>query len=365
MATETITGHFTCDNSYAVYLGKQTSVTTKVLPADPDTGITNTLASEIFQGDDVTFTAETGDWFYVIAWSDNGGKQGFIGEFSGNKTILTGDSAWEVYGTGKDYGNNQAPPMAEINAQIQLANSNNAWKATAVGPRNADSNQIFGGAATLKIANVTDEAKWIWHDSGRNGSQSPFEGFNHEEFLIFRIPVWKMAEALDPEAPAPTPTPAPAHSCCCQSAPACCPDPVIDFEVQISRVRIAKSNVSRDGRADVQLTGYALGVSAVVPGMGSFLVLNTQWDWRVVNKHIADIAVPKDGSAVVPLMAEALVSLATSMRMGAAQELKSLTLKPGEAVAPQVLSIECLDARGAGSKELVFVLEVEFMAYQK
>ena len=68
MATETITGHFTCDNSYAVYVGTQSAVVTKVLPTTGD-GITNSNATQIFQGDDVTFTASSGDYFYHCALS--------------------------------------------------------------------------------------------------------------------------------------------------------------------------------------------------------------------------------------------------------------------------------------------------------
>jgi hypothetical protein len=364
MATETITGHFTCDNNYAVYVGDQNSVVTKVLPTTGD-GVTNTNATQIFQGDDVTFTADPGDYFYIIAWSDDSGKQGLVGEFSGTKTIFTGDAAWEVYPTGKNYNNDSAPKMAEINNHITAANAASGWKATTVGPRNADSDQIFSsGNPNLKVANIDDEAKWIWYDSGKNPGASVFQGFNHEEFLIFRIPTEKMTEPVDPVDPS-----TPSHECCCgcQSQPIiCCPAPekTAQFDVAISRVRIAK-NSARDGKGEFMLTGYASGVSAVVPGMGSYITLFTNWGWRVMNKYVTSVSVKEDQTVTVPLMAEAVQSIASGMRMGASQELKSLQLTAGKATEPQILTIECIDARSNGNRENVFVLEVEFIAFQK
>jgi hypothetical protein len=374
MATETINGHFTCDNSYAVYVGTQAAVVTKVLPATGD-GISNSNATQIFTGEDVTFTANSGDYFYLIAWSDDSAVQGLIGEFSGTNTIFTGNAAWEVYATGKNYGNGQAPTASEINNHITSANSANAWKATAVGPTNANSSQIYAGASNLKVANISDDANWIWYDSGRNGGHSPFLGFNHDEFLIFRIPAWKMAEALDPDAPepnpAPTPAPAPeAHNCGCGCAPAqpiiCMPVPEKDasFDVIISRVRIVK-NSARDGKGEFMLTGYADGVSAVMPGMGSYITLYTNWGWRVMNKYVTTVDVKKDSTQHVPLMAEALLTVSGGMRFGASQELKYLELKPGQRPDAQILTVECIDARSNGNRENVFVLEIEFLAFQK
>lgn len=375
MATETINGHFTCDNSYAVYVGTQSAVVTKVLPTTGD-GITNSNATQIFQGDDVTFTANSGDYFYLIAWSDDSSVQGLIGEFTGTSTILTGDAAWEVYATGKNYGNNQAPTASEITGHIVAANSASAWKATAVGPTNANSSLIYGGPATLKVGNVRDNAQWIWYNSGKNGNNSAFVGFNHDEFLIFRIPAWKMAEELNPvnptpsPTPTPTPTPTPAHDCCCGCAPAqplvCMPAPVpvASFDISISRVRIVK-NSARDGKGEVMLTGYADGTSAVVPGMGSYITLFTNWGWRVMNKYVTTVAVAKDSSVSVPLMAEALLSITGGMRMGACQDLKYMDLKAGTRAEAQILTIECIDARSNGNRENVFVLEVEFVAFEK
>lgn len=371
MATETINGHFTCDNSYAVYTGTQAGVVTKVLPTTSANGVTNVNASDIFAGEDITFQASTGDYFYIIAWSDDAGKQGLIGEFTGTRTIFTGNAAWEVYATGKNYGNNEGPDANEINSYVSIANSNNAWKTPVVGPTNANTRTIYTTIPVgTKIANIQDDANWIWWDSGRNRSSSVFEGFNHDEFLIFRIPTWIMADELDPEvAPTPAPTPAPAkdHCCCAPAQPMiCCPAPEkkASFDVSISRVRIVK-NSARDGKGEFMLTGYADGVGAVMPGMGTFLTLYTNWGWRVLNKYITTVSVGPDSTVSVPLMAEALQTLTGGMRMGACQDLKYIDLKAGLRPAAQTLTIELFDARSNDSRENVFVLEVEFVAFQK
>jgi hypothetical protein len=200
MASQIITGHFSCDNCYAVYLGDQNGVLTKLLPTGTANGVYNTLASQIFNGEDILpFTAYTGDWFYIIAWSDDAQKQGLIGEFIGTQTIFSGNSAWEVFPTKQNYNNQQAPDAAEINSFITAANNSSAWVAPAVGPINLNSDIIYTSSPNIKVNNVDDNANWMWHDSGNDTSAGkPFEGFNHDEFLIFRIPVWAMAPALDP-----------------------------------------------------------------------------------------------------------------------------------------------------------------------
>jgi hypothetical protein len=365
MATETIKGHFTCDNSYAVYVGNHEGVVTKVLPAAGD-GVTNTESTDIWMGEDVTFEATPGDWFYMIAWSDNSAWQGLIGEFRGTQTIFTGHPDWEVYATGKDYGNDEAPSAAIINEFVTLANAGNAWKKPYVGPTNANTQQIYTTVPNgFKIAGIQDEANWVWYDSGKGSEKSPFIGYNHDEFLIFRIPTKKMVEPVDPVVP-----PTPAHDCCCgcaQTQPIiCCPAPEksAQFDISISRVRIAR-NSAKDGKAEFMLTGYASGVSAVMPGMGSYITLFTNWGWRVMNKHVTSVSVKEDQTVTVPLMAEAVLSITGGMRMGASQELKYLEIKAGKKSEPQILMIECMDARANGNRENVFLLEVEFIASQK
>ena len=68
-----------------------------------------------------------GDYLYVIAWADDGGCQGLIGEFSGTTTIKTGEPGWEVYATGKDFNMGNAPNKQLVDQMITAANVSNKW----------------------------------------------------------------------------------------------------------------------------------------------------------------------------------------------------------------------------------------------
>jgi len=189
MVSSQITGTFTADNSYSVYIGNQNSVTTKVLPTGTANGHTNNTAAQIFSPTQNSFNANSSNYFYIIAWSDDKSCQGLIGEFTGNSTIKTGDSGWQVYATNKNYGNNQAPTAAIINQYITMANNSNGWVAPFVGPRNIDGKKAC--SAYRKVNGISNDAKWVWHNTTSSNSARDVmgRGKNHKEFLIFRFPV--------------------------------------------------------------------------------------------------------------------------------------------------------------------------------
>jgi|GEM_PF-5554937 len=91
-----VTGTFTADNSYAVYKGNQSSVSTKLIPTSGN-GHTNNSASQIFNPSQRSFNVTNGDYLYIIAWSDDRSCQGLLGEFSGISTIKTGDAVCRTY----------------------------------------------------------------------------------------------------------------------------------------------------------------------------------------------------------------------------------------------------------------------------
>ena len=188
-----ITGTFTADNCYSVYVGTQSSVGTKVLPASGN-GHCNKKASEIFSPTSNSFSATSANYFYIIAWSDDKTCQGLMGEFTGSSTIKTGDTGWEVYPTNKNYGNGQAPSASEINSQISTANGANGWRKPFVGPTNANGKKAC--RAYSKVKGISNNAKWIWHNT--TNSNDPLQvlgkGKNHHEFLIFRFPVKKITD---------------------------------------------------------------------------------------------------------------------------------------------------------------------------
>lgn len=178
-----ITGHFTCDNSYSVWKGNKTQV-----GAAPLLEATNTEAGQIRKGEDlppIEITPEC--YLYIVAWSDDAVYQGLIGSFTGAITIHTGDSRWRVLPTGINKDNNQFPTSVEINSAIAAAQPSD-WKVPFNGAPNG------GPPWPWSIQGVSTQAQWMWYDSGKDPNAKypvspyvPFNAFNHDEFLIFRI----------------------------------------------------------------------------------------------------------------------------------------------------------------------------------
>ncbi len=138
------------------------------------------------------------EYLYFVAWSNDGGQNAFIAEINGGNKVLTGDnSKWEVFPTGidKDPGS-PSPTIEEINEQLEKAKCG-CWKKVFVGPKRNDTvaENIFNNR--VQITNGMDgNARYIWYDSETDSntkypypSYVPFRGHNHDEFLIFRVPV--------------------------------------------------------------------------------------------------------------------------------------------------------------------------------
>lgn len=183
-----IKADFTCDNSYAIWLGSKTQVHTLIRQE------TNTSARGILSGEHFSFTAYENDFLYVLAWSDNLNRQGLIGMFNGGVRKQMGDIEWEVLPTNQDKGNLHFPTLPEINSHLATALPND-WKQPFVGPTNANTSSLYPELGS--IANIDQDVNWVWYDS--NNSGNPFSpGYNHQEFLIFRIPVKDLTACCSP-----------------------------------------------------------------------------------------------------------------------------------------------------------------------
>ncbi len=141
------------------------------------------------------------DYFYVVTASDRAVAQGFLGEFNNitqGYTFLTGLSwNWEVFPAGRYlqqlYGMttpwpaNVLPTQSEIDAAIAYATSLGLW-IPPVGFTNWD-NRVTGNVTIWgHRPGISPNAAWIWHRAP-NGPANPLQpGFDHEEFLIFRVP---------------------------------------------------------------------------------------------------------------------------------------------------------------------------------
>ena len=191
--------HLTVDNQFDVYYG--TPMTTNF-----HAGYGNSWGTEYHY----TATGRPStDYLYVATASDFSVAQGFIGTFQNttlNTTLSTGDPGWEVFPAGQYlqqlFGMGGAwpyltmPTQGQVDAAIAYATTNNLWVApsTAPGYDNDPGTPItpYSFIWPTPLPNVATGADWIWYNSGRDPGSGfmpvPFNGFNHDEFLVFRVP---------------------------------------------------------------------------------------------------------------------------------------------------------------------------------
>jgi len=186
----------TADNQYGLYTGTQTQALNY---AGGEYAI---LASDIWSPESYTMTLPEDHYIYVASWSDHATYQGLMAQFdNGSGLILSGDPQWQVTATGITLDNG-APPvsLADLSDQIVLANAGSnasgGWGAAFAGYYN-NASSLWGTAIGGGMAS---SARWMWYDSGMDSSpNAPFMGFNHDEYLIFRIPI--KARPGDPDNP--------------------------------------------------------------------------------------------------------------------------------------------------------------------
>ncbi|MFG0242049.1 MAG: hypothetical protein ACF8R9_04600 [Phycisphaerales bacterium JB054] len=139
------------------------------------------------------------DYFYVATASDFGGAQGFLGDFTNttqNLKFNTGSPAWEVLPVGKYLQQIDStwpatwpyltmPTQTQVDQALNWAANNSSVWLTPDTFANWD-NRVTGNITTWgHNSGISPKADWIWHNS--LGSGNPFYGYNHDEFLIFRV----------------------------------------------------------------------------------------------------------------------------------------------------------------------------------
>ena len=190
----------TVDNQYDIYFGDAFLTTPTFVGGD-----TNWPTVESWSITGVSPTA----FLYVATASDHSVAQGFIGSFTNittSTTYLTSDdttSPWEVFPAGQYLAALNAidssipattwpisvqPTMSQVQTAVNYATSNNLW----IDPTSAPTYDNSGTALPWGgIGGIPAAAEWIWHDTGNDVATiwtAPFEGFNHDEFLVFRVP---------------------------------------------------------------------------------------------------------------------------------------------------------------------------------
>lgn len=170
----------TVDNQYALWYGTETAATNFV---GSNGDWTNTETYNFNLPDDY--------FIYVVTQSDLAVAQGLLAQFTNldnNSRFYSQDPQWQVTATGR-YGfaplTNSAASFAELTSQLLVANAgtnpSGGWVATTGGNTN-------GASPWGARPNIDAAAQWVWYNS--NGSSNPtIGGYNHNEYLIFRIAV--------------------------------------------------------------------------------------------------------------------------------------------------------------------------------
>lgn len=170
----------TVDNSYALYIGTETSAT-QFVGSDGNWQ----------QAETYNFDLPSSNFIYIVTQSDVAVAQGLLAQFTNLSTgerFYSNDSQWEVTATGRrglaPYSSSAAD-FAELSSQLIVANSggnpSGGWVATTAGEAN-------GAAPWGTISTIDAAARWSWYNSN-NSANPTIGGYNHDEYLIFRISV--------------------------------------------------------------------------------------------------------------------------------------------------------------------------------
>lgn len=174
-----VSGTVWCDDQVDIYIGKCQGISTKP------------IASQNYpQAVSFETVVTCCDYVYAVCWSNDVGVNGFLATIGG---IHTNATDWEVFATGIDYDSaTPRPSRDQVLEQIKKADCHHYWKKPTAGPLNSP-------APTNPFPNVpqiSSSANFIWYDSGLDPSLGfppvPFKGFNHGEFLVFKLPVKKI-----------------------------------------------------------------------------------------------------------------------------------------------------------------------------
>jgi len=191
--------YLTVDNQFDVYFGTPWGTTDTVVGSGGDWPTEFPFAA---------VDRQPTDYLYVATSSDHLTAQGFIGTFTNvtlAKTTNTGDDVWQVFPAGayaetNPYGvglwpASLMPTQAQVDTAIAFAQENDLW-VTPVGAAGYDNDPStptdpysYPWVGTTYV-NIPLEADWIWHQSATvfdGALPSPLEGYNHDEFLVFRV----------------------------------------------------------------------------------------------------------------------------------------------------------------------------------
>lgn len=132
-----------------------------------------------------SYTIQSGDRLFIAAWSDDSVAQGVLAQIFGQdeRTLHSGNPAWEVYHTGLNRGDGDAhPSIEEIAGHVLTADTMNLWEVPYVG-------EEHGVGPWGSVPDIAAAARWMWWNTP--GDPDPLrDGSGAGEMLVFgmRIP---------------------------------------------------------------------------------------------------------------------------------------------------------------------------------
>lgn len=194
-----IQGSVWCDDYVDAYLGSENGVAQEIELKR------SKRAKGTHLSDKFTIHAACCDVLYFVCWSNHKIVQGFMAQlrgFGGGSIVDSANPVWKVMATGQGGFNEEKRPSIDLINQ-ELGRSGNQWEAPFAGSSNGD---LSGKPFSFQVDSgcpdgdpnegdcIPAHAKFLWHDSGLDPRAKfsekpyvPFCGFDHNEFLIFKI----------------------------------------------------------------------------------------------------------------------------------------------------------------------------------
>ena len=185
----TVTGAITCDNETLMFTSDREEAGMQL----HFTGV-----HACWPGAQVVNVSSTDRFLYLACWSDDIAAQGLLHDFTisspfGQLQAFSGNPLWKVAPADANITGCSSPSEDMIAGGMAIRIPYAVFVDVAVGCANPPPGQDCYGRWG-PVAAISGSARWMWFDSHLQTSpNAPFEpGFNHREFLIFRLDLQSM-----------------------------------------------------------------------------------------------------------------------------------------------------------------------------
>ncbi len=182
-AGHTITGRIVADNEVRIYTA---------VSEVPAMTVTYQGVSACWSTSVPVNINTTNRYLYLTCWSDLSVAQGLLHDLTVDGTpVYSGHSLWRVLPNDSVMAACTVPGAGVVEAAMASRIPTGTFVVPTVGCQNNATCYGVWGQSTL----ISSAAKWSWFNSGNQVSgNAPFQpGFNHREFLIFRLDMQQVA----------------------------------------------------------------------------------------------------------------------------------------------------------------------------